>query len=82
MRESLYMLNIETQAGGTYSGHSLRSGAATRSHSYGCELNLIATLMGMKDIYTSTGSASYVDAGTQADEYARELNNRYLPSGQ
>lgn len=80
MREGIYLCNIATPDGCVYSGHSLRSGAATAARSIGCELDLIATLMGMKKKDTSTVSASYVDALCQADNDARELYDRYLPT--
>jgi len=77
MRECLYLLNINPPDGCVYSGHSLRGCAATSARSIGYELDLIATLMGMKDKDTTKVSANYVDALAQPDVHARELYDRY-----
>lgn len=78
MREGLYLLSIPTPDGCIYSGHSLRSSAATSARAIGLELDAIATLMGMRNKDTSTVTAVYVDALTAPDEAARELFDRYL----
>jgi len=78
MREGLYLINVSAPAGALYSGHSLRAGAATGARSVGCELDAIATLMGMKNKSTTTVSANYVDALAEPDAAARELYDRYL----
>jgi len=77
MLECLYLLNINPSDGCVYSGHSLRGCAATSAGRIGCELDLIATLMGMKDKDTTTVSASYVDTLAQPDVHAWELYDRY-----
>jgi len=77
IRDCLYLLNITPPDGCIYSGHSLRGCAATSARSIGCELDPIATLMGMKDKDTTTVSANYVDALAQPDVQARELYDRY-----
>lgn len=78
MREALYLLDISPPAGGFYSGHSLRAGAATAMRSIGGDLDAIAQLMGMKDKATDVVSASYVDALAEPDDAARELYDRYV----
>lgn len=78
MREGLYLLSIPTPAGCLYSGHSLRSCAATSARAIGLELDAIATLMGMRNKDISTVTAVYVDALVVPDAAARELYDRYL----
>jgi len=78
MREGIAMLGIPTPASCTYSGHSLRSCAASSSRAIGVELDDIATLMGMRNKDTTTVTAVYVDALTLPDDAARELFDRYL----
>jgi len=77
MRGCLYLLKFNPPDGCVYSGHSLRGYAATSARSIGCELDLIATLMGMKEKDTTTVSANYVDALAQPDVHSRELYDRY-----
>lgn len=62
MREGLYLLNIPRPAPPQYS--------------IGFELDLIATLMGIMDVDTSSMSASHVDAFCPTDANAREIYDR------
>jgi len=78
MREGIAMLGIPTPAGCTYSGHSLRSCAASSARAIGVGLDAIATLMGMRNKDTTTVTAVYVGALTLPDDAARELFDRYL----
>lgn len=78
MREGPYVLSILTPAGCIYSGHSLRSCAATNARAIGLELDAIATLIGTRNKDTSTVTAVYVDALTAPDAAAREMFDRYL----
>jgi len=57
MREGLTLLDIPTPDGCTYSGHSLRSCAATSARAIGLVLDAIATLMGMRNKDTTTVTA-------------------------
>ena len=78
MREGLTLLDIPTPDACTYSGHSLRSCAATSARAIGLVLDAIATLMGMRNKDTTTVTEIYVDALTAPDDAARDLYDRYL----
>jgi len=80
MREGLYLLNVQAPAGCLYSGNSLSAGAATSARAIGCQLDAIATLMGMRNKSTTTVSAHYVDALAEPDDACRELDDRYVVS--
>lgn len=82
MRESLHLLAIVPPPGCIYSGHSIRSCAATNARASGLELDAIATLMGMRNKDTSMVTAVYVDALAAPDAAARELFDRYLVTRQ
>lgn len=78
MRECIHLLNITTPAGCIFSGHSLRAAAATAARSIGGLLDLIATLMQIKNKDTTKVTAVYVDALAHPNDDARELYNRYI----
>jgi len=78
MRQGLYLLNVQAPPGYLYSGHSLRVGAATSARAIGCQLDAIATLIGMRKKSTTTVLAHYVDALAEPDDACLELYDHYV----
>jgi len=77
LSELLARLDVSPPLGGSYSGHSLRSGAASAAYSLGFPVEVVADLCAHRSVHTTL--RYYIAVRFRATRQAQELLGRWRP---